>query len=210
MARKAKNFDAFKLKLNKNQSREQAVDEALRLLEEDYFTSDDLSEVEEQEKDDLPSPVATTALVDGGNKAATGRPESEVSAEASNPEKRFKELSSKIKARRKKNDPPNEEVLDDVLRLLENARLNSDDALRVRRKRRTFTAVLSIFTGLALIFIAAALIILELPAWLKGPTLFRFSVHDGVTMSDLIAMGSIGIGTVLFIIGFAEFKRTAG
>lgn len=181
MARKAKNFDAFKLKLNRNQSRDEAVDEALRLLEENYFTSEDLPGEPDQEDDP-----------DAG----------------SSPEKRFKDLSEKIEAR-KKNGQPNEEVLDDVLRLLENARLNSDDALRVRRKRRTFTAVLNVFTGLLLIFVAAGLIILDLPAWLKGPTLLSYSVHDGVTMSDMIAMGLIGTGAVLFILGFAEFKRTA-
>ncbi|MFW6348533.1 MAG: hypothetical protein ACOC2C_07990 [Cyclonatronaceae bacterium] len=193
MARKAQNFDAFKLKLNRNQSRDQAVDEALRLLEENYFTSDDLSANAESEASEAP----------GFSSPPAGE-----TPDAIPPEERFKELSEKIEAR-KKGGQPNEEVLDEVLRLLENARLNSDDALRVRRKRRTFTAVLNVITGLLLIFVAAGLIIVELPGWLKGPTLLSYSVHDGVTMSDMIAMGFIAAGAILFILGFAEFKRSA-
>ena len=193
MAHKAQNFDAFKLKLNRNQSREQAVDEALRLLEENYFTSDDLSANAQNNASEAPD---------------FSSPDTRETTDYTPPEKRFKELSKRIEAQ-KKGGEPKEEVLDDVLRLLENARLNSDDALRVRRKRRTFTAVLNVITGLILIFVAAGLVIVELPAWLKGPTLLSYSVHDGVTMSDMIAMGLIAAGAILFILGFAEFKRTA-
>lgn len=195
MARKARNFDAFRVKLNRNQSREEAVDEALRLLENNYFSSNDLPRDENQ-----------NAEAEAGNKSVSKEEATNEDSGPSNAEERFKELSQKIEAR-KKNGEPNEEVLDDVLRLLENARLNSDDALRVRRKRRTFTAVLNIFTGLLLVFAAAAMIIVELPQWLKGPTLYYFSVHDGITVSDVLAVLIIGVGSVLFMIGFAEFIR---
>lgn len=197
MARRSNNFKAFKLKLNQNQSREEAVDEALRLLEENYFTSEDIPN-HASEEDDSESDAQKS-----GEEAEPADTKSYQSTDA-----RFKALNKRI-SEQKKHGQADSELLDDVLGLLENARLNSDDALRIKRKRRTASAIFCIFASILFILTAAAMIIIDLPLWLKGITLVQFSSHDGITVSDALAVLMIGIGTLLAFMGFAEFLHAS-
>lgn len=197
MARSSKNFKAFKLKLNQNQSREEAVDEALRLLEENYFTSEDI-------------PDTASGEVDSASEARNSDKEAETADSKSyeSTDARFKALNKRIREQ-KKHGQADSELLDDVLGLLENARLNSDDALRIKRKRRTLSAIFCIFASIVFILAAAAMIIIDLPLWLKGSTLVQFSSQDGITVSDALAVLMIGIGTLLAFMGFAEFLHAS-
>ncbi|MCC5933557.1 MAG: hypothetical protein JJU35_04865 [Balneolales bacterium] len=167
-----KSFDAFRLKLNDTSSREKSVDDALRLLESTYFTSDDAQKEVEKARD--------------------------------NSDKHFKTISRKVQEQ--KNKGGREEVLDEVLFLLENARLNSDDAQRVKRKRRTLHAWLLIFLGIAFIGLASAMIVFDPPAWLKGPTLYYFNQFDGITQGDVIAVLLIGLATFFMLLAFRELR----
>jgi hypothetical protein len=197
MARRSKHFSAFKLKLNQNQSREEAVDEALRLLEENYFTSEDITD-DASGKDDS-EPDANRS----DKETETTDSKAYESTDA-----RFKALNKRI-SEQKKHGKADTQLLDDVLGLLENARLNSDDALRIKRKRRTTSAIFCIFASIFFILAAAAMIIIDLPLWLKGSTLVQFSSHDGITVSDALAILMIGIGTLLAFMGFAEFLHAS-
>lgn len=201
MARSSKNFKAFKLKLNQNQSREEAVDEALRLLEENYFTSEDIPDAASEEEAEVPD--AQNGDIWPGRPAGLSGNTSYQSTDA-----RFKALNKRIREQ-KKHGQADSELLDDVLGLLENARLNSDDALRIKRKRRTTSAIFCIFASTVFILAAAAMVIIDLPLWLKGSTLFQFSSRDGVTVSDALAVLMIGIGTLLAFMGFAEFLHAS-
>ncbi|AXJ00316.1 hypothetical protein CYPRO_1046 [Cyclonatronum proteinivorum] len=173
MSDSKKKFDAFRLRLNDSDSREKSVDDALKILESTYFTSDDAqAELEKSRK---------------------------------NPDKHFKNISKKIEAQKSKGQD-REEVLDEVLFLLENARLNSDDAQRVKRKRRTFHAWLLIILGIVFIGAAATMIVFDPPLWLKGPTLYYFNPYDGITQSDVIAVLMIGLGTFFMLLAFRELR----
>lgn len=168
-----KTFDAFRLKLNDTSSREKSVDDALRLLESTYFTSEDAQKEAEKSRQD--------------------------------PDKHFRTISKKIEEQKTKGND-REEVLDEVLFLLENARLNSDDAQRVKRKRRTLHAWLLIILGIIFIGLAAAMIVFDPPLWLKGPTLYYFNQFDGITQGDLIAVLLIGFATFLMLLAFRELR----
>ncbi|MCH8566874.1 MAG: hypothetical protein LAT67_01365 [Balneolales bacterium] len=176
---KSKNFNAFKINLKKNLSREKAIDEALSLLEENLFTSDDAeNEVQKIEQ------------------------EKRVEADD-----RFKKISEAIRKKNRKQFRDRDEALDEVLLLLDEVRLTSDDAIRVKRKRKMFHAVLNTIFGMVVICLAAILIVVDPPAWLKGPTLIYFNPNDGATVSDVIAILMIGFGTLFIFLGFAEIKK---
>ncbi len=118
---------------------------------------------------------------------------------------RFHIISDKIEEHQSRNGK-RDKMLDEVLFLLENARVNSNDAMQVKRRRRMH--ILSLFSGaILLLVIAVLMIVLEPPAWLKGPTLLYFNPHDGVTASDVLAIVMIGISTFMVFLGFAELKR---
>jgi len=174
MSENTQGFDAFNVRLNKSASREKAVDDALKLLESQYLTSDDATREIEHMQD------------------TSG--------------KRFRDISRQIK-KQKSSSKNREEVLDEVLFLLENARLNSDDARRVKRKYTLLYAALSMTAGIALIILAGFLIVVDPPAWLKGPTVFYFNVNDGITISDIISVLMIGFGTFMLFLSSAEINK---
>lgn len=173
MSKPSKPFDAFRLKLNAANSREKSVDEALRLLENTYFTSEDAQK--------------------------------EVEKARQNTDEHFRAISRKIEEQKKKGGD-REEVLDEVLFLLENARLNTDDAQRIKRKRRKFHALLLVVLAFLFIGTAAAMIVFDPPDGLKGPTLYYFNQFDGVTLSDLVAVCMMGFATFMLLFAFRELR----
>ncbi len=118
---------------------------------------------------------------------------------------RFHIISDKIEEQQNKSDR-RDMMLDEVLFLLENARFNSNDAVAIKKSRKM--KALAMFAAAILVMVSAVLlIVVDPPGWLKGPTLLYFNPHDGVTVSDVIAILLIGLSTFMMFFGFAGLRR---
>ncbi len=170
-----KNFDQFRIRLDGEDSRKKRVDAALRLLEENYLTSEDAEVVEKENRD----PDET--------------------------EDRFRKISSAIK-----NKGGRDQRLDEILSLLETARIDSRDAVRLKRKKLRRSVFLNFMSGLILLILAVLIIVYDPPYYLKGPTVFKFNVNDGVTVSDLVALAMIGLANYNLIAGYYSVSKLRG
>ena len=115
-----------------------------------------------------------------------------------------KKIIREIKS--KASDLDDDQKLDTIIQLLEQANFSSDDAVKLGRKRNVFWAISLIFFGMAIVLAGILIIVLD-PEMIKGPTIIYFNPRDGITLSDLIALLIIGMASFCFVWSYALLSR---
>lgn len=98
------------------------------------------------------------------------------------------------------------DTLDNLENLLSANNFNSDQAYLYYQQSQNQTVLkkmmpilLKIVIALVLYIGSLILIISDLPPWLKGTTLFLISTYEGITTTDLLAIGLFFGGSLIFV-----------